>query len=249
MKEVARSIVPAGAARRRPPSASCAAFFGARRRGLRPRVSRAGPRDPRDAASPVRVAFLWTISWRSRSRSASPGSGASTSSPPRQGKFEPTGRVKVIEPVETGRVAAIHVVNDSEVRAGDVLVELDPSAANADVNEAGADLASAEAESVRRGAALAAGRARDFAPPAAIAWPGDIAAELRAREERVLAADLGQLSATVASFAAQTAQKTAERDMLDGDHRHPAEGWSRRCRSASTCARSSLASQSGAKSA
>ena len=40
-------------------------------------------------------------------------------------------------------------------------------------------------------------------------------ANLRAREEGVLAADLGQLSATIASFDAQKAQKSAERDMLE----------------------------------
>ncbi len=37
---------------------------------------------------------------------------------------------------------------------------------------------------------------------------------MRDRENRVLSADLGQLAATVASFDAQRAQKTAERDML-----------------------------------
>ena len=132
-----------------------------------------------------------------------------------QGKFQPTGRVKVIEPVETGRVVAIHAANDALVKAGDVLVELDRSAAEADVRAASVDLRSAEAESLRRRAALAAARARAFSPPPAIAWPADMDANLRAREEGVLAADLGQLAATIASFDAQKAQKSAERDMLE----------------------------------
>jgi len=34
-----------------------------------------------------------------------------------QGKFQPTGRVKVIEPLETGKVAALHVFNGSRVAA------------------------------------------------------------------------------------------------------------------------------------
>ena len=131
-----------------------------------------------------------------------------------QGKFQPTGRVKVIEPVETGRVAAIHVANDSLVKAGDVLVELDRSAAEADVEAARDDLASARAEALRRRAELAAAKARAFSSPPAIDWPDDVAQPLRERENRVLSADLGQLAATVASFDAQRAQKTAERDML-----------------------------------
>jgi hemolysin D len=132
-----------------------------------------------------------------------------------QGKFQPTGRVKVIQPVETGRVVAIHAGNDAPVKAGDVLVELDRSAAEADVRTASVDLKSAEAESLRRRAALAAAGARAFSPPPAIAWAGNMEANLRAREEGVLTADLGQLSATIASYDAQRAQRSAERDMLE----------------------------------
>ncbi len=43
-----------------------------------------------------------------------------------QGKIQPTGRVKSIQPLETGKVAAIHVQNGQRVKAGDVLIEMDP---------------------------------------------------------------------------------------------------------------------------
>ncbi len=175
-----------------------------------------------------------------------------------QGKLQPTGRVKVIEPVQTGRVAAIHAINDSQVKAGDILVELDRSAAEADVKAAKNDLASALAEALRRQAELKAVWAREFSPPQAVAWPDrdhdageeieppaarmgeilpsrnrqqgvsralrlrngaatlvDIGQGLRAREERVLAANLGQLASIVASFDAQLVQKTTEREMLE----------------------------------
>ncbi|RBP03280.1 hemolysin D [Roseiarcus fermentans] len=165
-------------------------------------------------ASPVQVAFLWIIcllvvvglglSWFGRIDIIASA----------QGKFQPTGRVKVIESVETGRVVAIRVGNDSAVKAGDVLVELDPSAADADARSARADLASAEAEILRRHAALTAARGATLAPAPAIAWPEGVSPALRAREERVLAADLGQLAATIASFEAQKTQKAAERDTL-----------------------------------
>ena len=165
-------------------------------------------------ASPVHLAFLWIIcalvvvglAWAYFGRIDIIASA--------QGKFQPTGRVKVIEPVETGRVAAIRATNGSSVAEGDILVELDRSAAAADLGAAKDALASARAETLRRQAALAGAKARAFSPPPAIEWPGDIAPALREREDRVLAADLGQLGATLASFDAQRAQKTAERRML-----------------------------------
>jgi len=165
-------------------------------------------------ASPVRVAFLWIICAIVAVGLGLAYFGRIDIIAAAQGKFQPTGRVKVIQPVETGRVAAIHAANGSLVKAGEVLVELDPSAALADVRAASADLASAEAENLRRREALAAARAGSLSPPPAIAWPDAVDPALRAREERVLAADLSALAATVASFEAQRSQKSAERDTL-----------------------------------
>lgn len=165
-------------------------------------------------ASPVRIAFIWIICGLVAVALVWAYFGRIDIIASAQGKFQPTGRVKVIEPVETGRVAAIHAINGNTVKAGDVLVELDRSAAEADVKAARAELASARAETLRRRAALAAARSRAFAPTPAIDWPGDVAAALRERENRILAADLGELAAGLASFEAQRAQKSAERDML-----------------------------------
>ena len=43
------------------------------------------------------------------------------------GKVVPSGRVKLIQPFETGVVRAIHVRDGQSVKAGDVLIELDPT--------------------------------------------------------------------------------------------------------------------------
>ena len=115
-------------------------------------------------ASPVHVAFLWIICalvvvalvWAYFGRIDIIASA--------QGKFQPTGRVKVIESVETGRVAAVHVTNGSAVHSGDVLLELDRSAAEADIAAARDELASARAETLRRRTELSAARARAFSP-------------------------------------------------------------------------------------
>ena len=131
-----------------------------------------------------------------------------------QGKFQPTGRVKVIEPLETGKVSALHVFNGSRVAAGDILVEFDRSSAEADARSARAGLASSRAEAARRSAALAAAKVGSFDPAPEISWPEETPPALRAREQRVFAADLGQLAAALASLEAQRAQKAAERDQL-----------------------------------
>jgi hemolysin D len=164
--------------------------------------------------SPVKVAFLWIICAFVATAIAWAYFGRVDIIASAQGKFQPTGRVKVVEPLETGKVEDIRVANGSLVKAGDVLVELDRSAAEADRKGAGAELASARAEILRRKTALSAARGHAFDPPPKIDWPDEVAPDLRERENRVLAADLGQLAATVASFDAQRAQKTAERDKL-----------------------------------
>jgi len=51
-----------------------------------------------------------------------------------QGRVIPSGHSKTIQPLELGTVAAIHVANGQLVQAGDVLVELDTRAAQAEVD-------------------------------------------------------------------------------------------------------------------
>ncbi|MDD9912439.1 MAG: HlyD family efflux transporter periplasmic adaptor subunit [Alphaproteobacteria bacterium] len=52
-----------------------------------------------------------------------------------QGKIIPNGYVKTIQPLETGVVTAIHVENGQQVKAGDVLLELDITQTEADVTQ------------------------------------------------------------------------------------------------------------------
>ena len=53
-----------------------------------------------------------------------------------QGKIETAGHSKVIEPLDPGKVAAIHVEAGQPVKAGDLLFEFDPAEAKADVRAA-----------------------------------------------------------------------------------------------------------------
>ncbi|WP_298355281.1 HlyD family type I secretion periplasmic adaptor subunit [Rhodoblastus sp.] len=128
------------------------------------------------------------------------------------GKIQPTGRVKVIQPLESGKVAAILVANGQHVKVGEVLIRLDAGDAEAEEAEARDAYASFRAEALRRRAAIAAAQGRRLSPPLAIAWEKDAPARFRAREERVLAGDLSQLAETIADDEAQIKQKEIERD-------------------------------------
>src|SRR5262249_47267424 len=69
------------------------------------------------------------------------------------GKIVPSGRIKLIQPFETGVVRAIHVQDGQGVRAGEVLIELDPTMNTADLAHLRNDLMSARLEVARLRAA------------------------------------------------------------------------------------------------
>ena len=187
--------------------------------------------------SPVHVAFLWIICAFVVVALAWAYFGRVDIIAAAQGKFQPMGQVKVVEPLETGRVEDIRVGNGSLVRAGEVLVEFDHSAALADAEGARAELASAQAEILRRKTALSSAQSHRFDPLPAIDWPDGAAPALRERETRVLAADLRQLAATVAAFDRRSGarQKAAEATNC-GRPSQRRKTSSRPCRSESTCA-------------
>jgi len=70
------------------------------------------------------------------------------------GKIIPSGRSKVIQPFETGVVRAIHVRDGQSVKAGEVLIELDPTMNEAERNHLRSDLISARLDVARLHAAL-----------------------------------------------------------------------------------------------
>jgi len=58
-----------------------------------------------------------------------------------RGKVIPDGMVKVIQPSETGVIRAIHVEEGQRVKEGDLLIELDPTITQAEVESSGKSLA------------------------------------------------------------------------------------------------------------
>src|SRR5580704_6863583 len=94
------------------------------------------------------------------------------------GKIIPSGRTKIIQPFEIGVVRAIHVHDGDTVKAGQVLIELDPTINAAEREHSQSDLIAAQLNVARLRAALADGPdpLADFQPPAG-ANPALIATE------------------------------------------------------------------------
>ncbi|WFQ80083.1 HlyD family type I secretion periplasmic adaptor subunit [Xenorhabdus sp. SF857] len=97
------------------------------------------------------------------------------------GKVVPNGKTKLIQPSETAVVRAIHVNDGQTVKVGELLIELDPTAANADVSRLQSELLAARIDSARSTAMLDAINQQQ--PPTSLA--GTIA---NANPEQVLSA-------------------------------------------------------------
>ncbi|MBI2736101.1 MAG: HlyD family type I secretion periplasmic adaptor subunit [Rhodospirillales bacterium] len=122
------------------------------------------------------------------------------------GKIMPGGRTKVIQPFETGVVRAILVQDGQTVKAGEVLVELDPTANAADRDRLQSDLSAEQLNIARLRAALAGGEDPlvDFVPPA------EAPATLVGVQRQLLVNQVGEHRAKVAALDRQQTQKEAE---------------------------------------
>src|ERR1700676_1361026 len=122
------------------------------------------------------------------------------------GKIIPTGYSKVIQPFETGVVRAILVANGQNVNAGDVLIELDSTINDGEINHLRGDLQSAQLDIARLRAALA-----DTDDPLAAFHPPEGASPpLVAIQRQFLLAQVTEHKAKIAALDGQRAQKEAE---------------------------------------
>lgn len=128
------------------------------------------------------------------------------------GEFEARGGTQVVEPLEPGQVSAVPVANGSYVEKGGVVLQLDPTAAQAAKTIVEAQLAYARAEAVRHATAATVARAPTIDKNAPIAWPADIPADVKDRETTVFRADLAQLAATLADLQSKLKMQEAIRD-------------------------------------
>jgi len=126
------------------------------------------------------------------------------------GKIVPTGGTKIVQPFESGVVRAIRVRDGQTVRAGDVLIELDPTMTEAERDHLRSDLVSAGLDVARLRAALS-GRAdplEDFRPPEG-ASPA-----LIEMNRQFLISQVAEQQGKLAALDRQLRQKEAERETI-----------------------------------
>jgi hemolysin D len=126
------------------------------------------------------------------------------------GKVVPAGRTKLVQPLEAGVVRAIRIRDGSVVKAGDVLIELDPTISAADVKHVKGDLIAAKLELVRLRAALAArdDPLEDFKPPP------EMPEEFVVTQRQLLLTQVQEHRVKIAEIERQISQKDAERQTI-----------------------------------
>ena len=123
-----------------------------------------------------------------------------------EGKLAPEGSVKLVQAAAGGVVSAIHVHDGDSVRAGQPLIDLDPTVAGADLAEARKAVAAAAIEIARNRAIADALRGGT----GALRLPDGTDPAVADTQRRLVAARLADAHAGAASLAA--ARATAEAD-------------------------------------
>jgi len=126
------------------------------------------------------------------------------------GKIIPSGRTKVIQAFETGVVRKIHVHDGKPVKAGDVLIELDTTAVDAELRHLQGDLMAARLETARLQAAIA----NKEDPLTAFTPPEGASADLIQMQRSFLVSQSSEQKAKLATIDSQLAQKVAERSTI-----------------------------------
>jgi len=126
------------------------------------------------------------------------------------GRIIAQGRTKVVQPLETGIVAAIRIADGDHVKAGDVLIELDATEVTADRDRFARDLLQA-----RLNLARLLGSANQFTQPgdpqpALVDPPREASASNLALSQAAMLAQQAQQAAKLADIDQQIAAKQAE---------------------------------------
>lgn len=124
-----------------------------------------------------------------------------------QGKIVPNGRTKTIQPFETATVKAIHVADGQSVKAGDILIELDATSAQADKDRIINDLAVARLQEARGKAML---EAINNGKLPILQRPNDINDAQFEEAQRLLSGQYHEYTAKLGRIASEIAMREAE---------------------------------------
>ena len=156
----------------------------------------------RAVAATIIAIFCFSVAWASFSHIDIVASAS--------GKIVPSGGTKVIQPFEMGIVRAIHVRDGQQVRAGDVLVELDPTINESDRDHLRSDLIATQLEIAR----LKAGLANMKNPVDAFHPPANATPAQVDMQRDYLMKQTAEYRAKIEAFDRQQDQKQAERDTI-----------------------------------
>jgi len=130
-----------------------------------------------------------------------------------QGRIVPEGGVKTIQPLEIGKVRTIHVRDGDRVSAGDVLIELDPTESEVDVDQLRRELLELDLVLRRLGAHL---RGLDGRPPEFEPTEGAEPRLVRMHEAQ-LEADQRAFQSRLATIEADISRRLAEIDSIKAE--------------------------------
>ncbi len=129
-----------------------------------------------------------------------------------QGKIIPTGRTKIIQPLEAGVIRAIHVHDGQKVKEGDVLLEIDPTINGSERDRLKQDVMRALLDSARLKAAL---HVNDDALAAFIP-PKDALPQHIDMQRVMLGNQLDEIKAKLSGLDKQIAQNEGNRRAVEG---------------------------------
>jgi hemolysin D len=124
-----------------------------------------------------------------------------------QGKVVPNDRTKTIQPIETATVKAIHVSDGQRVKAGDVLIELDETYAQADLERLMGDLEVLRLQ-VARGQAMIA--SLDTDQPLKLEHPPGVDKETFLEAQQLLIGQMSEFKAKQRRIESEAARRQAE---------------------------------------
>lgn len=140
-----------------------------------------------------------------------------------QGQLVPTERIKLIQPLETAIVRAIHVKDGQSVKANDVLIELDPTDAQSNYGALNSDLEKAQLDAAVTTALLASNPEAAFVTPASVsgllveAARSQLQGELKKLEVSMLmlSADFEEQKAALATYEAQLEKSKSAAPLIE----------------------------------
>lgn len=135
-----------------------------------------------------------------------------------QGRIIPSGKVKVIQPLEIGAISRIDVAEGQSVKAGDVLVEIDPTESSAEAQRLQQELTDSQTDAARFAVEAAASGPGPEAENAFMkSVPAGADPDSVRQQLAQLRSDLSEQAANLASIDGDIEQKRAQRKQVEAD--------------------------------